>query len=290
MFRSPLLVGLLAFCLSSPPVHAVDSSTDLAQQRFREAIQAYREKRYSAAASLFEAADRLTPHASTRFNAAMAWEDAGETARAATGYEAVLAMDSLDEASLRTARERLDALRQTLARVRIRQPLGALVTVDHIQRAPVPTVFYLRPGPYELQVEYRGSTSTNSAELGAGEDRDLELHLPFAALPRETIAPEVVLPPPPPPEPPPPIDDSDSQKTWGWVGVGAGVALSGAAIILGVRALSARDRFNASNHTDSSAHDEASDLRFATNVLWGGAAATSAAGLVLLLTAPSIEF
>ncbi len=289
MFRSPLLAGLLAFCLSSPPAHAIDSSTDLAQQRFREAIEAYREKRYSAAASLFEAADRLTPHVSTRFNAATAWEDAGETARAATGYEAVLAMDSLDEARRETARERLDALRQSLARVRIRQPLGALVTVDHIQRAPVPTVFYLRPGQYEVQVEYRGSTSTNSADLGAGEDRDLELDLPLAALPQEALPPAVVLPPPPEPLPPP-IDDSDPQKTWGWVGVGASVALGGAAIIFGVRALSARDRFNASNHTDSSAHNDASDLRLTTNVLWGGAAATGAAGLILLLTAPSIEF
>ena len=75
---------LMAAALMAAPAAAADNqptnSTELARQRFREATEAYKEGRYSAAASLFEAADRLVPHPSTRYNSATAWEEAGEAA------------------------------------------------------------------------------------------------------------------------------------------------------------------------------------------------------------------
>ena len=286
-----LLICVAVHALMSTSALAIDShpvnATDLAKQRFQEAAQAYQEGRYSAAASLFEAADRLAPHASVRYNAATAWEQAGEEARAATGYEAVLALDSLDDSRRATARERLQALAQRLGKIRIREPLGALVTVDHVQRAPVPVTFYLRPGSYELDVAYRGTNSQTSASVLAGEEKEVELNLPLAVLPVEPT-PSVPLTPVPPA--PRPTEDGTLQKTWGWVSVGAGVALSGAAIFMGVRALNAKERFVASGNTDADARQEASDLRLTSNILWGGAAAAGATGLVLLLTAPTVEF
>ena len=287
-----LLTCVLAHALMSGSALAIDShpvnATELAKQRFQEAAQAYKEGRYSAAASLFEAADRLAPHASVRYNAATAWEQAGEEARAATGYEAVLALDSLDDARRATARERLQALAQRLGKIRIGEPLGALVTVDHVQRAPVPVTFYLRPGSYELAVAYRGTNSQTSASVLAGEEKELELNLPLAALPVEPALPSVPLTPVPPA--PRPAEDGTLQKTWGWVSLGAGVALSGAAIFMGVRALNAKERFVASGNTDADARQEASDLRLTSNILWGGAAVAGATGLVLVLTAPTVEF
>jgi tetratricopeptide (TPR) repeat protein len=286
-----LLICVLAHALMSSSAQAIDShpvnATELAKQRFQEAAQAYQEGRYSAAASLFEAADRLAPHASTRYNAATAWEQAGEEARAATGYEAVLALDSLDDSRRATARERLQGLAQRLGKIRIREPLGALVTVDHVQRAPVPLTFYLRPGSYELDVAYRGTNSQTSASVLAGEEKELQLNLPLAALPVEQT-PSVPLTPVPPA--PRPAEDGTLQRTWGWASLGAGVALSGAAIFLGVRALNARDRFVASGNTDAEARQDAADLRLASNILWGGATVAGATGLVLLLTAPTVEF
>ena len=263
------------------------NAVELAKQRFQEATEAYQDGRYSAAASLFEAADRLMPHASTRYNAATAWEQAGEDARAATGYEAALALESLDPARRKTARERLAGLGKRLGRIHIREPLGALVTVDHVQREPVPLTFYLRPGSYEIQAEYRGTETRTSAQIGVGDDREIQLDLPAAVEPTQPIEPAPVALPP---NPPPPVDDWSNQKTWGWVGIGAGVALSGAAIFFGVKALSAKDRYSASKNTDAAARQDAADLRLATNLLWGGATLAGSTGLVLLLTAPKIEF
>ncbi|HEU4578852.1 MAG TPA: hypothetical protein VFS67_11395 [Polyangiaceae bacterium] len=286
-----LLLASVLIQTAAAPARADEShpanSTELAKQRFQEATEAYQEGRYSAAASLFEAADRLMPHASTRYNAATAWEQAGEDARAATGYEAALGMESLDPARRKTAQERLAGLEQRLGRVHVREPLGALVTVDHVQREPVPLTFYLRPGSYEIQAEYRGTESRTSTQIKAGEDREIRLDLPASVEPAQPLEPaQVTLPP----NPPPPVDDWSSQKTWGWVGIGAGVALSGAAIFFGVKALNAKDRYSASKNTDAGARQDAADLRLTTNLLWGGAALAGSTGLVLLLTAPKIEF
>lgn len=290
MRRLPFLACFLAAAVFGGAAHAADShpanATELARQRFQEAADAYQEGRYSAAASLFEAADRLVPHASTRYNAATAWEQAGEDARAATGYDAALALDTLDASRREAAQQRLAGLKQRLARIRILEPLGALVTVDHVQGAPVPATFYLRPGTYQIDVEYRGTNTRTNAQVAAGEDRKLALNLPPAVLP-EARTTSVPLPPEPEPRR---TDEPFSQKTWGWVGVGASVALGGAAIIFGVQALSARDHYNDSGHRDGAAHDKASSLRLATNLLWGGATVAGATGLVLLLTAPTVEF
>lgn len=273
----------------APPESAprLTNSEKLAQQRFREAFQAYNEGRFAAAASLFEAADRLAPHASVRYNAAAAWDDAGEVTRAATGYEAALAQGTLDESRERTARERLSELRKTLGHVRVLQPLGAFVTVDHVQRTPVPTSFYLRPGSYEIMAEYRGTRSTTTATIRAGDEQVVKLNLPFAT---------TVTTPPPAEAPAAPLpaqpkeSDSISQSTWGWIGIGAGVAFTGAAIFMGLRALEARKEYNASEHTDADALHAAENRRLATNVLWGGAAVSGVTGVVLLLTAPRLEF
>lgn len=266
---------------------ASSNATELAQRRFHEATQAYQEGRYSAAASLFEAADRLAPHVSSRFNAATAWDNAGEAARAATGYAAVLEFEGLDEARRRDARQRLSDLEPGLGRVHIGEPLGALVSVDHIQRVPVPLSFYLRPGSYELAAEYRGTRSTTPMRVTAGEAQTLKLRLPPRAG-SATIPPS--SPPPRLPPPLPPQNASGTRETWGWIAVGTGVASSCAAIVLGLRFLSAKSRYDASGFTDAEARAEASDLRLATNVAWGGATVAGAAGLVLLLTAPTVKF
>jgi hypothetical protein len=281
-----------ALSLLAAPAAAADNnqatnSTELAKQRFQEATEAYNEGRYSAAASLFDAADRLAPHPSTRYNAATAWEQAGEAARAATGYEAAIAVASLDQARRKVAEERLAALKEGLGRVRVERPLGAFVTVDHVQHVPLPTTFYLLPGTYDLTVDYEGKTSQTPLTIVAGQDQNVKLDFPEPEPAAASVPPEALKPLPPAE---PPADVWLTQKTWGWVGLGAGVALSGAAMVLGLRALAARDRFVASGNTDAGARDDASDLRLATNVAWAGATVAGVTGLVLVLTAPTVEF
>ncbi|MET0411084.1 MAG: hypothetical protein ABW217_07295 [Polyangiaceae bacterium] len=271
---------------TAPPA---TNAKELARQRFREATEAYNDGRFSSAASLFEAADRLSPHAATRYNAATAWDQAGEASRAATGYEAALAQGTLDTSRETIARDRLATLKGTLAHVRVLQPLGALVTVDHVQRTPVPTSFFLRPGRYEVTTEYRGARTTTPARVVAGKDHILKLNVPFTEVvtPPPAAAPPVTAPSVPPDVPP---SDASLQRTWGWIAVGAGVVFSGAAIYMGTRTLAARDEYRSSGFTSQQARDTAASRRLATNVFWGGALLSGGAGAVLLLTSPKVEF
>ena len=57
-----------------------------------------------------------------------------------------------------------------------------------------------------------------------------------------------------------------------------------------MKALNAKEVYTASKNTNAAARQDAADLRLATNLLWGGATLAGTAGLVLLLTAPKIEF
>jgi hypothetical protein len=265
------------------------NAKELARQRFREATEAYNDGRFAAAASLFEAADRLSPHAATRYNAATAWDQAGEATRAATGYEAALAQGTLDTSRETIARDRLATLKGTLAHVRILQPLGALVTVDHVQRTPVPTSFFLRPGSYDITTEYRGARTSTPALVAAGKDHILKLNVPFTEPVTPPVTPAPVTPPPSVP-PDAPASDASLQRTWGWVALGAGVVFSGAAIYMGTRFLAARDEYRESGYTSRDARATASSRRLATNVLWGGALLSGGAGAVLLFTSPKLEF
>jgi hypothetical protein len=68
----------------------------------------------------------------------------------------------------------------------------------------------------------------------------------------------------------------------GGVLLGLAAASAGAAVGLGVAALSRRDAYADSGFTDSGTRDDAATLVLATNVTWGAAGAALIGGVVLL--------
>src|SRR5262249_47150270 len=85
--RFPILLALLLRCWRA---RAQDEDRTLAMARFRAASEAYGRGEYAAAARAFEESYRLVPRAAAVYNAARAWQAAGERARAADDYEAAL--------------------------------------------------------------------------------------------------------------------------------------------------------------------------------------------------------
>jgi hypothetical protein len=122
-----------------------------------------------------------------------------------------------------------------------------------------------------------GVLGVREVTVAAGQRADLDLVGELKPRVRET-------PPPPRREPPPP---STATKTAGFVLLGTSALAAGAAIYLGVSALSARDEFVESGETDREAHDRAATLRTLTNVAWVGAGVLAATGGVLVLVTPS---
>lgn len=264
---------LLTMALCSTAAAVDDERT--AEEFFTAAATAYHRGEFRAAAEAFESAHAHAPRAATILNAGRAWDEAREPARAATAYRSALQLGGLGPDDATHAKSRLDALEPQLARLRLSGPAGSMVSADAFGKIALPATVYVLPGEHELRVLLAdGTTHSRRVGVKTGEHAF-------------SLAPPPATPPPKPPKatPPPPRDTGTSaQVVWGWIGIGAGTAAAGAAILLGVEALDARDRYDASDHRDAQARDDAESLRLWTNVAWAGAAVLAGTGVTLVLT------
>ncbi len=265
------------------------AASNVAAELFQQAEAAFNNQEYERAAQLFEGADREAPHASVVYNAAVSWDHAQRRARAAQAYQRALQRDDLDPAQARDAEQRLAALGEELGYLQVTKPVGAFVSVAHAQRMPIPAGIYLEPGEYEVIAE-DATGKRASRRINVARRRRMRLDL-SAALPAPSQPePAPALPPEPATPQPPETSANDTQAIIGWVMVGVGVVAAGTATYLGLRALSAKERYEESGFTSRGAYDEAVDFRLGSNVAWGGAAAFGATGLVLVFTAPTVRF
>jgi hypothetical protein len=256
--------------------HASDKS-DQAGKLFDEATRAFARKEFERAARAFMSAHELMPHAATAYNAAKAWESAGDKPRAAEAFAMALRMGGLNATQARDADKRLAALKADLTLVTVRAPNGAKITAGHVVDAPTPLEVFLPRGHNRIFA---------TLDSGAVISRDMEAieseaTIEISAPPQQSTGKESETRGETVPE-----ANGGIRGTLGWVALGTGVAAAGAAVFLGVKALSARDQFNDSNYSDQDAHDRASSYRTWTNVAWAAAGVLTVSGLVLVLTAP----
>lgn len=249
---------------------AEGSEADPSRLEARELDQRGRDEfsrgQYVAAARSFARAHELLPHPATKYNEALSWEKHGDLARAATAYEAALAMGSLDADRTAASNERLEGLRRIVGRLRIREPVGGRVRVAFHGEVPIPASLYVDPGMVSVELW---------SPAGARSERVVEVD------PGETVVVELA-PRPDGPRPSPPA--SEPTPVVGIVLLGIAGAAGVASVVLGVQTLDARDEFEASGRLDEDARDDAVALRAATNITAGGAIVAGAIGLWLVLS------
>jgi hypothetical protein len=213
----------------------------------------------------------LVPHGATVYNEGVAWEAAGESARAAQSFDEALQRGGLNTEQVTDARARLGRLEPTLGRVRVTAPDGAHVSVAHVTRGTPGMAVYVKPGRHAVRVTYAdGSTERKVVDVGVAM---VDVSFGEVASGGGTTTAESSR-----------IGSSSGKSTLGWVAVGTSGVLAGAAVYMGLGALSARDTFNESGQTDAKAHDHAASLRTWTNVAWAASAVAGGAGVWLLLT------
>lgn len=240
---------------------------------------------YRAAALSFEKANALAPYPQLRFNAALAWERAGDEARAANGYESALSRGGLDAEREATARRALTVLKERLAYLQIRSPIGGVVSIGHMARAAIPLNTHLAPGEYTIAIEMPGGAKrSEQLVVRAGEVRELSFEESAPTVgptPRREATTRERDPQPRS------VETGSNRATWGWVMIGGAVALSGAATYTGLRTLQAADDYGASNETDADIRDEGVRYRTLTNIAIGGAAVCAGLGVYLLVSGDS---
>lgn len=304
MRRLVVVASLVAAASLSLPARAQDA-TEQAARSFRAGADAYAHGDFAAAARDFEAAYRIAPRAAAIYNAGLAWEGAGELARAADDYATALGSPDVRADQRSDAASRLRALEARLARLVVSGPADARVSVDGAPDASLPLTVHLSPGRHAMRASYgTGRGESRAFEASAGEEVGVRLNEPPDTQP--------VAPPPAPPAPAPApapalapalsparalthphhpraperADDSgaSTRRSLAWVSLGGAVVASGAAILFYENGLSARDQFTRTGNTDASLHNQAVTMRTLAQVSWGVAGALAATAFVLYLT------
>ena len=265
----PLCVALVLVASSVSRVYG-DEDPRGASQFFRAATRAYESGDNKAAAIAFEHAYRLAPRGPAIYNAALAWQLAGEEARAADAFALASKSSDLDAAKVANARSELTRLERLVGRVDVDGPSGSTVSIAHAVKLPLPAHVHVSPGKHVLSA-FHPSGSTFSKVVDVGTGAVVNIVVPAAE-------------PAPPPSSVRAANESGSAlRPLGWLLAGAGVLGAGVAIYCGVRTLDARDEYAGTKYTSQSDYDRAFAFRTATNVAWLTSALLAIGGTAALV-------
>jgi tetratricopeptide (TPR) repeat protein len=291
LHRACLVVVSLAMGIApSPTVRAqgLESNRAAAARLFREGAALFARGEFAAAARAFEASQQEVPRAAPIYNAALAWDAAGDAPRAADDYEAALTRTDLNlhGAVAQKAQGRLRELEATLGIADVLAPGEARITLAQANRVAPPVHLHLLPGRYRVVIELAtGDRQESFVEVLAGARSLFTAAPPSSTLGPPTVAsPQSSIPGPPPPTPR--HSGPDVRRSLAFALLGSSGVFAGSAIAFGVLTLRNLDAFRQSNDLGSSLRARAVEFRTLTNIAWVMAGATAVTGGVLLLTIP----
>lgn len=245
---------------SSSPTPA-DSKA--AGQAFMEGQRAYKHGDYRHAAESFEKAYSLSPKLPALWNAARAWQDAGELTRAANLYLEYLSLAPPSAPDRDRAIKSLNQLNEKLARVEVHAGDFTDVQLDGAEipgLADAPdhlAVVYVNPGEHVVSGTKKGQHTRQTATIAAGNVTSIVLVLEEK---KETF----------PPPPPAVLVEPKSNGLPPWVvliGGGLTAASLGVTIWSGLDTSSQKSTFDA-NPTQQNL-DDGRSKEVRTNVLIG---------------------
>lgn len=266
-----------------------------ARRRYNLGTQAYTTKRFVEAALNFEAAAYQRPHAVTLYTAALAWEQAGQTERAADDFARALEVSGLSTQQSTNARDRLATYEAMLGTVVVTGSEGSRVQLDAFTEVGTPARLHGTAGVHSMAVRVRGrGVERRDVLLEAGLTQKVDVDTASAPPSAVAIAKDapkaaaVVVAPVPlasttgdaavdvgPPR------ANDLRRTLGFVAVGVGGASALAGVVFGTQALSARDAYNAAPSRAGFDHANALATWTTLSFIAGGALVAGGATLVL---------
>jgi len=254
-----------------------------AAARFEEGTKAFEAGDFRRAAEAFEAANRTAPNSDTLWNAARAWQRAGEAARAATLYSRYLRDAPPAAADRAGATAQLAALSPKLARIEVHGDDMTDLAVDDVPCED--RVSYVNRGAHVVTATVRGARQRKDQQVEAGDVVSVVFEAPATspgAVPSPPLLPTARTPLPRGPE-----RASSPHKGWSpWV-FASGAALPGVAvgftIASGVDTDNALTTFKTQGTSEDLSSGQAKQLR--TNILLGASlgigAMTAVAGIWL---------
>lgn len=273
--RLPTVVLLVAL-VPAPALGAADDAQDpeakaKAAARFKEGEKAFKRHEYSTAAKAFEEAYDIAPHPAAIFNAATAYQKAGDLVRAANLCARYLKDAPETDARREKANALIGELIPKLGRIELEDRGAKNLELDG---APAKeSLIYVDAGDHLVSGEFGDKTVQRKITVVAGSLVKVALDPPKRESSKlEEEADEDA--------PAPPADKGRDGKgkplspTWFYVGLGATGVLGAVTIWSGLDTNKARDAY-AENPTQSGL-DEGKSKQSRTNLLLG---VTAAAGV-----------
>ena len=276
---------ILAFALASAPALCLaqdDATTAEAKKQFVAGTKAFSNGKFAEAATAFEAAAALKPNAVALYTAALAWEQASQSERAADDYGRAVELPagSLTAQQESTAKERLSSLEKVLGTLAVTGPDGAKVQLDQFTETIVPVRLHGTGGTHSLAVKLPGKTpEKREVLLEGGQMQKLDL----------SPAPVVVhhddntQPPPKEVVVEKSVSHFSALKAIGFTAIGVGATSAIAAIILGISAQDAGDAYRRPGAATHDLYVHANALADWCNGAWITAGVLVAAGVTLVL-------
>jgi hypothetical protein len=283
MRRLTMLTALCLTAAGTAGVARAEDPKDTAARLFHDGSDAYARKDFREAARDFESAYHTIPRGAAVYNAGLAWEGAGELARAADDYAAAVGSSDASPAQRNDATARLKALEARVGRLVVSGPADARVTLDDGADAGLPLAVHLSTGHHTLAIAYAsGATRSRGLDARAGEEQVVRLEEPSAA---EDEEPKGAGHEARRKESPAASDDgAGTRRTLAWVAAGGAVVASGIAIAFYATGLSALNSYEKTGDMDGSSGAQASSDKTAEQVSWGVAGAFAVTAVVLFLT------
>ncbi|HEY1956795.1 MAG TPA: hypothetical protein VGH28_14345 [Polyangiaceae bacterium] len=284
LFHRFTLCAALAASVALVPAAARaqdDPTTAEAKRQFLAGTKDFSAGKFAEAAQAFEAAAALKPNGVALYTAALAWEQANQSERAADDYGRALALPggNLNAQQTTTAKDRLVALEKVLGTIDVTGPDGYKVQLDQFSQAPVPSRVHGTAGTHTLNV-FAPDKPAEKREvlLEGGQTQKLDV-APVPVVVKQQTPPPVVAPKEVVVEKS--VSHISVLKAAGWASIGVGATTVLAAILLGVSAQDAGDAYNAAPSHAGYVHANA--LADWSTGAWITAGIFVAAGVALVL-------
>jgi hypothetical protein len=281
----------------APAAKGPDKKTrEDARKAYGEGEKLYKDGKYAEAYDSFKKADELIPSPHAQYWMAMALVEQGKKEEAKSAFETFLAnpnASKVGDDKMADAKKRLEELKGPSEAAAstgelnvMTNPPGASVSVDgEAQPGETPMILKLPPGPHKVSISSPGYESQDlEVDITAGKrlEKNLELKAADIGGAAPVPAPDGAEPSPEPAPPAKPRSKVPAYVTLGIAGAGAIVGT-----IFGVKALSAKSKFNDEPTTDHA--DDVERNALIADMAFGVAITLGVTGIVLLTSSGDAE-
>jgi hypothetical protein len=283
MKRRLLCSLMLVLASGSPTTASAEPAPRSAVRAFAEGRRLFKERKYVKAVLAFKRAYEAQPHFMVQCSIARCYENMGKVVLAARHYRRCLAEGASETKKAKKVIASLQSAEERFTWLMINSPgAGGTIFVDGEELGPTPRRIPVDPGQHVVEVRRPpAAPAKESLSTPGGEELTLTLVPTSLAQP----APEK------PALPPSAVSTDASDKPqpapsrrrlpqhWFWTVTGTTVALGAVGIALGVLTLNARSAYEAD--PTESGYNKFTNMRLATNIVWGATAAAGISGTVL---------